>query len=67
MLFSSLPYGLFSGRLHEEPKLPIILNYLHFTNFIVIAFLTITPFYNSACQLSLWEETGEPRENPRFR
>ena len=36
MLFSSLPYGLSSGRSHEEPKLPIILNFLYFTNFIVI-------------------------------
>ena len=29
MLFSSLPYWLFSGRLHEVPQLPIILYYLY--------------------------------------
>ena len=38
-----------SGRLHQVPKLPII--------------LTINP--NPPCQLPLCEETGEPGQNPR--
>ena len=33
------------------------------TDFLII-FLTINP--NQPCQLSLWEETGEPGENPRL-
>ena len=37
--------------------------YLHLQFFLII-FLTINP--NPPCQLSLWEETGEPRENPRL-
>ena len=41
----------------------IILNYLYLQFFLII-FLTINP--NPACQLSLWEETGEPGENPRL-
>ena len=42
--------------------LPIILNYLYLQFFLII-FLTINP--SPPCQLSLWEETGEPGENPR--
>ena len=33
-------------------------------NKFFIIFLTINP--NPPCQLSLWEETGEPGENPRL-
>ena len=53
----------FRGHLHEVPKLPIILTIYIFTDFIII-FLTINP--NPHCQLSLWEETGEPGQNPRL-
>ena len=42
--------GIFSSRLHQVTKPPI--------------FLTINA--NPPCQLSLWEETREPGENPRF-
>ena len=41
----------------------IILNYLYLQFFLII-FLTINP--NPPCQLSLWEKTGEPGENPRL-
>ena len=37
-------------------------NYLYFTVFTSLFFLTIYP--NPPCQLSLWEETGEHGENP---
>ena len=64
MLFSSLPHRLFSGWLHEEPKLLIILNYLYLH--ILSSLLSqLLPHSNPPCQLSLWEETGEPGENPR--
>ena len=49
--------GVFSGRLHQVTKLPI------FTVFLIM-FLTINHY--PPCQLSMWEETGEPRENPRL-
>ena len=42
----------FSGRLHQVPKLSIILDYLYLQ-----IFLTINP--NPPCQLFLREETGE--------
>ena len=49
--------------IHQVPRLPIILNYLLFTVFLII-FLTINP--NPPCRLSLWEETGEPGEDARL-
>ena len=50
---SLLLRGLFSGRLHQVPKLSVILSYPP-----CIIFLTIKP--KPPCELSLWEETGEP-------
>ena len=55
MLFSSLTYGLFSGRLHEQS-----IFYRHyFPSYSIL-------HSNPPCQLSLWEETGEPGENTRL-
>ena len=53
--------GLFSGPLDQVTTLRIILT-IYIYSFII--FLTINP--NPPCQLSMWEETGETRENPRF-
>ena len=61
--------GLFSYRLHQVlrlPKLPTKLSKtIYFYNNCDITFLTM--FYpNPPCQLSLWEETRAPGENPRL-
>ena len=40
-----------------------VLDIYIYTDFLII-FLTINP--NPDCQLFLWEETGEPGENPRL-
>ena len=65
-LFSSLPSRGFSlsGRLHQVPKLHISLIKLSIFTVFLIIFLTINP--HPHCQHSLWEETGEPGENPRL-
>ena len=66
MLFSSRPYGLFSGLLHQEPNLLIILNYLYLQ--ILTSLLSqLLPHSNPPCsQLSLLEETEQPGEKPQL-
>ena len=56
------PLGVFSGRFHPVPELPISLIKLSIFTVFLIIFLTIDTYL--PCQLSLWEETGEPGENP---
>ena len=66
MLFSSLPIRDFSvaDYINYLSYLLSLTIYIHIFNFVFIIFLTIYP--NPPCQLSLWEETGEPGENPRL-
>ena len=48
MLFSSRPYGLFSGLLHQEPNLLIILNYLYLQ---ILTSLLSQLFPNPPCRV----------------
>ena len=58
-----LPRAPQAAAIPPIPNLHIILNYLYLQFFFII-FLTINP--NPPSQLSLWEEIGEPGENPRL-
>ena len=49
----------------REPDYILQLDYFIIT-IIVITFSTACGYTNSPCQISLWEETGAPEENPRL-
>jgi hypothetical protein len=62
------PSGLFSDRLHQ-----VYYAYLYYLLSLDYLFLQQLWYYfpncvypNPPCQLSLWEETGAPGENPRL-
>ena len=66
MLFSSLPYGRFSGRLHEEPKLPIILNYLYLQIWSSLLF-NYYPILTHPVNFPCWRKLENPEKTHDFR
>ena len=58
--------GFYSGRLHQVPKQPKLSIAIYILQFFSSLFFPNYLSQPTLSSLSLWEETGEPGENPRL-